>query len=139
VSDETLVFPETSNCAETANKELLVLNKSDLLPPDTALPEGTISISCLTGQGIPNLMTALVEKASIAASRPSGLAISARHLACLRRAHDGLLAALAEIHHSPEYVAQGLHDALDAVGEILGLADSEEILGEIFAKFCIGK
>jgi len=134
----TLPILPAQQRGEAAQATLLILNKSDLLLSDTALPEGTIPISCLTGEGIPELVTALVAKAGIAI-RPSGLAISARHLACLRRAHDGLLAAFAEIHHSPEYVAQGLHDALDAVGEILGLADSEEILGEIFAKFCIGK
>ena len=131
--------PRTPSIPTIPSKELLILNKSDLLSPGASPPAEAIAISCLTGEGIPDLVNALVAKANVAAARPSGLAISARHLACLRRAQNGLLAALAEIHHSPEYIAQGLHDALDAVGEILGLADSEEILGEIFAKFCIGK
>ena len=40
---------------------------------------------------------------------------------------------------SPEFVAEELRGALDAVGEIVGKADSEEILGKIFSTFCIGK
>jgi tRNA modification GTPase len=40
---------------------------------------------------------------------------------------------------SPEFVAAGLHAALLAVGEVIGRTDIEEILGEIFSRFCIGK
>jgi tRNA modification GTPase len=39
----------------------------------------------------------------------------------------------------PELVAVPLREALDAVGEVIGAADAEEILGEIFSTFCIGK
>ena len=40
---------------------------------------------------------------------------------------------------SPEFVAEELRGALDAVGEVVGKADSEEVLGKIFGTFCIGK
>ena len=40
---------------------------------------------------------------------------------------------------SPEVLAEELRAALDAVGELVGHADSEDILGKIFSTFCIGK
>ena len=40
---------------------------------------------------------------------------------------------------SPEFVAEELRAALNSVGEIVGRADVEDILGRIFSTFCIGK
>jgi len=40
---------------------------------------------------------------------------------------------------SPEFIAEELRAALDAVGEVIGKADAEELLGAIFSRFCIGK
>ena len=40
---------------------------------------------------------------------------------------------------SPEFIAIELRAALDAVGEVAGRLDAEELLGEIFSMFCIGK
>ncbi|MDA0766402.1 MAG: hypothetical protein O3A92_06240 [Verrucomicrobia bacterium] len=38
-----------------------------------------------------------------------------------------------------EFAALDLREAMDAVGEIAGQVDTEELLGEIFGRFCIGK
>jgi len=40
---------------------------------------------------------------------------------------------------SPEFLSVELRDALDAIGEILGITTSEDILNRIFSNFCIGK
>ena len=40
---------------------------------------------------------------------------------------------------SPEFVAEELRGALQAIGEVVGKVDSEEMLGKIFGTFCIGK
>jgi tRNA modification GTPase len=40
---------------------------------------------------------------------------------------------------APEYAAIHLNEALCAVGEIIGVADVEEILDSVFSQFCIGK
>jgi tRNA modification GTPase len=40
---------------------------------------------------------------------------------------------------SVEFVAEELRAAMDAVGEMVGRADAEELLGVIFGRFCIGK
>ncbi len=129
--------------APEAPNELIALNKTDLLSgPLVGQPDWVHPISCLTGAGFPELIEALVARARGAgAARPTALAINARHQACLNRAHASLEEAASELSAGtpPEFAATGLRSALDAIGEILGVADTEEILGEIFQRFCIGK
>lgn len=69
------------------------------------------------------------------------VSINARHQHCLAKARDDLRKARENLEAgiSPEFVAMDLRAALDAVGEIVGKTDVEEILGEIFSSFCIGK
>jgi tRNA modification GTPase len=69
------------------------------------------------------------------------VAINTRHRDCLRRADESLVAAgvLLESGAAPELAALELRGALEALGEIAGKVDSEEILGAIFSRFCIGK
>jgi tRNA modification GTPase len=69
------------------------------------------------------------------------IAINARHQACLQSAANYLDAARGAIDQrlSPEFIAIELRAALDAVGDIAGRLDAEELLGEIFSTFCIGK
>jgi len=69
------------------------------------------------------------------------VAINARHQNCLRCASESLAAARASLERqdAPELTAVELREALAAVGEITGGADSDDVLGEIFRSFCIGK
>ena len=138
VIDATTIPAIQKNASPEA---IIVLNKIDLLQLPSDLPPVGIGISCLTGEGLELLVQTIVTRAQGAPQRPSALAINARHQACLHRAKAGLESAASELeaNHSPEFAATGLHEALDAIGEILGLADTEEILGEIFSRFCIGK
>ncbi|HYR57111.1 MAG TPA: tRNA uridine-5-carboxymethylaminomethyl(34) synthesis GTPase MnmE, partial [Chthoniobacteraceae bacterium] len=75
------------------------------------------------------------------AHRDWSLAINARHQACLESARNFAGAARQALTGglSPEFVAEELRSALDAVGEVVGKADSEDVLGRIFSTFCIGK
>jgi tRNA modification GTPase len=68
-------------------------------------------------------------------------AVNARHNACLTRARKSLAAAVAELAAgtAPEFVALDLREALDAMNEIAGRTDTEDLLGVIFSRFCIGK
>ena len=71
----------------------------------------------------------------------NAVAINARHRACLRRAEAGLERALGALGagESPEFTSLEVREALAAIGEVVGRVDSEELLGEIFSSFCIGK
>ena len=47
--------------------------------------------------------------------------------------------ATLEENQPPEIIALDIRTALDAIGEIVGKTDTEDLLGEIFSSFCIGK
>jgi tRNA modification GTPase len=69
------------------------------------------------------------------------VAINARHQACLQSAQQLLTASRRSLRDgkSPEFISIELRGALDAVGEIIGKFDTEDLLGKIFSEFCIGK
>lgn len=120
-----------------------VLNKADLpRHVDWSGTEG-YPISCLDPDSIESFRQHLYDEltAGTGLSSANLTAINARHQACLKRARRDLAEACGLIvaGESPEFVASGLHAALGAVGEVIGRTDIEEILGEIFSRFCIGK
>jgi tRNA modification GTPase len=63
-----------------------------------------------------------------------------RHRQSLRDAHDALCAGLRhDFHKVPELAAEDFRQAATALGRITGDVDVEELLGQIFSSFCIGK
>jgi tRNA modification GTPase len=68
-------------------------------------------------------------------------AINARHQSCLNRAGVALTGALEAFSSGvdAEFVAADLRAAATAIGEVTGKIDADEVLGEIFGRFCIGK
>jgi len=116
----------------------VVRNKIDL-QPDTA-GEG-MPICALRGDGLPSLRAHL--RAALGYRPLDGGVVSARrrHLDALARSGDRLAAAVATLAagHGTEIVAEELRLAHDALGEITGRYSSDDLLGEIFASFCIGK
>ena len=121
---------------------ILVLNKSDLAPAGKT-PQGAVRVSCLTGEGLDALLNKMAEAAGQRqhAAGQHLAAINARHKALLDSAFQTLRAAaqLVRENSPPELAAVELRAALEALGRIVGSADTEEILGEIFGRFCIGK
>jgi tRNA modification GTPase len=97
----------------------------------------------LKGEGIERLVDAIVATVGggMTVHRDWSLAINARHADCLRRARDLAEAARGALTDglSPEFVAEELRGTLDAVGEVVGKVENDEILGKIFSTFCIGK
>ncbi len=123
---------------------IVVLNKCDLgVHPAWAGDAGAIRISCKTGEGFDTLTQAIFDAAmhGTGSSDDYLIAINARHQACLKSAAGYLDAARAAMEQriSPEYIAVELRAALEAVGDVAGRLDAEELLGEIFSMFCIGK
>jgi tRNA modification GTPase len=124
-------------------RAIAVANKIDLGENKYWDAVPCVRISCKTGEGMERLAEAIFERVmgGGVASRDAGIAINARHQACLQNAQRYCAAAAKAIEDrlSPELVAVELRAALDAVGEVAGKVDSEELLGEIFGTFCIGK
>ena len=129
--------------ANSQSRTLLVLNKCDLGEHETWRGVEGVRISCLKNEGIAQLGDAIFAKITggNAAQRDWSVAINARHEAALQTAlrfADAAREAFAS-GLSPEFVAEELRAALNAVGDILGRVDHEEVLGKIFSTFCIGK
>jgi tRNA modification GTPase len=133
--------PHFQECNRDSN-EIVALNKSDLPENSDWNNFRALRISCLTGEGLPELQKEILVRIRKQNLKPeSTLAINARHRDCLRRALescDGAAAAQAQ-GLSPEYTAIHLNEALDAVGEVTGVVDVEKILDSVFSQFCIGK
>jgi tRNA modification GTPase len=130
--------PDPSHTSPT----LLILNKTDLPEHPTWNSVEAIRLSCATGEGFDALAAAIESRVlGGAAQRDWTVAINARHQACLERARGFLDAARRAFDDalSAEFVAEELRAALDAIGEIVGRTDTEDLLGVIFSRFCIGK
>src|SRR5436853_5229275 len=122
--------------------EITVLNKSDLPENSDWKDFHALRISCLTGEGLQELQREILTRITKQNLKPeSMLAINARHRDCLRRALESCdRAAIVQAQGlSPEYAAIHLHEALRAVGEVIGVVDVEQILDSVFSQFCIGK
>jgi tRNA modification GTPase len=132
-----------SQVSDSGARSLLVLNKTDLGEHASWQGVEGVRLSCLKGEGIEALTDAIFTQITggHVAHRDWSVAINTRHQACLLTARKFGEAARQAFTTglSPEFVAEELRAALDAVGEIVGKADSEEILGKIFSTFCIGK
>jgi tRNA modification GTPase len=127
-----------------AAKIIPVGNKIDLPMLEPITP--ALKISTKTGKGIKELEAAIVSAAG-AASHESDepLITSARHRDALIRAQKALQEAQA-LFDGPDgtdvddvLVAEHLRETLTALGEITGQTTPEDILGNIFSHFCVGK
>ena len=102
-----------------------------------------IPISAKTGSGLPELTAALAEIGRcITGDTDETLVTNIRHYEALSRAatalgrvRDGLKVTTLP----PDLIAQDLREALYHLGEIVGEISTDEVLGNIFRKFCIGK
>ena len=120
-------------------KAITVLNKRDVFEssPPGGMKEG-IKLSVKTGEGLDDLMAALIEKIKmLIGQRETPVLTRARHRAAL----EECLAALEKSLSAPlpELMAEDLRLAVRALGRITGRVDVEDLLDVIFKDFCIGK
>jgi tRNA modification GTPase len=127
--------------AAVESRRLLLLNKADL-----GIAQGWengIAFSCTGGNGVEALRDAIrdivMRAGPLMAEHP--VAINTRHKACFERVADRVSVARAALQTgtAPEYIALDLREALEALGEVVGKIDVEQILDVIFSSFCIGK
>lgn len=118
---------------------LVVWNKTDL----ASMPAGAagIGVSALTGAGLELLRGKLKAAAGYREAGAGAYSARRRHLDALARAQSLFEVAQARLGQraSFELVAEDLRQAHRALGEITGEVTSDELLGAIFAGFCIGK
>jgi tRNA modification GTPase len=122
-----------------AARQIRVINKIDLIPDPRPGREGDeVRVSARTGAGLDALRAAILEAAGWEAGGESTFLARERHLRALARAREHFEAA-AGLAGRWELFAEELRLAQEALGEITGQVSADELLGEIFSRFCIGK
>jgi tRNA modification GTPase len=127
-----------------AHRILHVHNKADRAEGDQGpgVTSGDIQLSARTGQGLSDLRSALLARAGWQANTEGVFIARKRHVLALQRCAHHL--AMAREHAAVndaalDLFAEELRLAHDALSEITGVFTSDDLLGEIFGKFCIGK
>ena len=118
-------------------------NKIDLLGPDVDCPSapGRQWISAKTGQGLDGLRARIREAVGATDQAEGNFSARQRHVDALKRAGIHLETGRREMEYSGsgELLAEELRLAQAALGEITGELLPDDLLGEIFSSFCIGK
>ncbi len=120
-----------------SNKEFItVYNKSDLKVIKNAL-----AVSAKTGEGIEELKEVIYSKAFKNGIDLNGEYVTEeRHYLSLNNAKNYLIEALNNLKKVPlDLIAEDIKNVWSSLGEITGKTASEEIIDEIFKKFCVGK
>jgi len=132
-------------CNENGTKLINIWNKIDLYyteAPRISEDENIFYVSALQGKGIDSLKKGLLKAVlNKQMSESSVVVTNVRHHDTLQRARKSLVLALDTLKagKSSEFVALDLRSGLNALGEITGEITNEDILNNIFSKFCIGK
>ncbi|MEM9898209.1 MAG: GTPase, partial [Pseudomonadota bacterium] len=135
-ADLRLILDDGTGAAlpfEVGPEDMLIMTKSDL--------GNGGEISAKTGQGLESLVSQVTEKLGLLASG-AGLAVRARHRKQMQRAIEALEIASTRLNEMPdraEIVAEELRTSIHALDALVGRVDVEDVLGDIFAHFCIGK
>ena len=118
-----------------------VWNKLDLSPGERASRVG-VCLSAKSGQGLDTLREALLQLVGWQAAPEDVFIARSRHLDALRRVHAHLVQAQLHLARQAavlDLLAEELRLAQNALGEITGEFSADDLLGEIFSRFCIGK
>jgi tRNA modification GTPase len=126
-------------------RTIRVINKIDLsgrdpgISKDSEIP--TVAISTLTGEGLDRLQQLITETALISSTTSSRFSARHRHVTALNEAKTALTTSLSsfESHNAAELLSEDLKNVQTRLDELTGVITSDDILGQIFSSFCIGK
>jgi tRNA modification GTPase len=114
--------------------DLTVFTKSDLHPSPG------LSVCALTGAGMSELRERLDDLCFGRMSNAGEqVALTARHVQAIDDAIHAIDRGRESVKSGGEIVAMELRDALDSLGHVRGLISTDDVLGRVFARFCIGK
>ena len=138
---------ERLNAADSQLSEhqqlIVIVNKADVATLDHPLlaRHDVIHLSAKTGQGITDLESKLTDIFRTQTDRHDIIVTNARHYQALLSASEALSRALdaLNINLPGDLVSQDIRQAMYHLGEITGEISTDDLLGNIFANFCIGK
>jgi tRNA modification GTPase len=140
VAAETQLASQLTSAVARGTRVIHVHNKIDVVPLRPAA-EG-LGVSALSGDGLSTLRRAMLESVGWQSAAEGVFLARARHVHALRRAADHVAHAsrhAAEANPALELFAEELRLAHHALEEITGAFTTEDLLGQIFGRFCIGK
>lgn len=127
----------------TEERIVKVGNKIDLKPKEYCGSQFDVCVSATEGEGIEKLLNLIKEKSvgSYNYSEKTAIVSNLRHYNALKEAKEILFKAKESINGkmSGEYISVDLRNAENSLGEIIGKVTTDDILNNIFSKFCIGK
>ena len=128
---------------------IIVLNKTDIMSacPDEVIfkeiNKKIIKISAKTQDGVDELLSNMVKMVSNEDIKADGelLVINVRHKGLIAKAKDALQKAIDTINSGMpiDVIAIYMKDILEELGKITGESVTDDIISEIFSKFCLGK
>jgi tRNA modification GTPase len=129
-------IPDKILCIEVHNKVDLTSNGVSV--DETLL---MVRVSAKTGQGLQDLVELIKKIVGASASQEGVFSARTRHLDALQRTQAHIEAGQEQLqqYNAPETLAEELRLAQKALGEITGQYLPDDLLGEIFSSFCIGK
>jgi tRNA modification GTPase len=148
-NEDNQVFYKLTQFEDVRDRIILVLNKTDLCKKIPKVHLGKhvlnqVAVSAKTGSGISELRRILHEtaiKGTTLSSENSVIITNERHKASLENSLTYVSIALKDLkdEKSNEFIASSLRISTEFLSEIIGKVTSEEVLNNIFSKFCIGK
>lgn len=125
-------------------EHIVVINKIDLPIEEEVLktfPEA-IKVSAIRGMGIEELKDSILQKLGVHISDSVQVYITLRHENLLKKSQEVIKSLINRLEVEelfPEIIMLDLREAISYLEEIVGLLTTEDILGSIFSRFCIGK
>jgi len=120
--------------------DLLIRNKSDLGLTDAVEPLESLVVSTATGEGLAELHEWIAARLARDLSGADFPAVTReRHRRRLAEALTDVEAARRALDHRPEMAGDDLRRAAETLGRVTGAIGVEDVLGEVFSTFCIGK
>ena len=120
-----------------SKKNIYVLNKIDL--SNKKAPDGGLAISAKTKKNLKLLKKTLAHN-FLKLNQEELLSVNIRHLDLIKKAHKNIvLISPGLVSSNLELVAENLRNCDELLGEIYDPISSDDMLGKIFNKFCIGK
>lgn len=139
--EQPISLPAGIPVSRIINKIDLILPNKEQNPVNIRQNEAEIRVSAKTGAGFSALTSHIRQIAGLEGPVEGSFSARSRHLEALRRAQRHVeqgFAALT-VSRAGELLAEELRLGHVTLGEITGKVSSDELLGEIFSRFCIGK
>lgn len=136
----TTPFTHSANECYSQKNHITIVNKIDTAPAGYKIPENAIAISAKKGDNIDTLISAMTS--SISQPIEDVTITNARHYEVLSRALESINRVIEGLEQNipSDLVAQDLRECTSLLAEVTGgEITPDEVLGNIFSKFCIGK